>query len=46
MARQRWEQYAGSRRVLLEKLTFVREDSQNCWSDLARVQLGRSLVSR
>src|SRR5262249_4908598 len=30
IARQRWEHYSGSRRVLLEKLTFVREDSKNC----------------
>lgn len=46
IARQRWEEYSGSRRILLEKLTFVREDSQNCWVDLAPVQLGRRLVSR
>ena len=46
VARQRWAEYSGSRRVLLEKLTFVREDDQNCWSDLARIQLGRRLVSR
>lgn len=46
IARQRWEKYAGSRRILLEKLTFVREDSPNCWIDLAAVQLGRRLVSR
>ena len=46
IARQRWEAYSGSRRILLEKLTFVREDSQNCWVDLAPVQLGRRLVSR
>ena len=46
IARNRWEGYSGSRRILLEKLTFVREDSQNCWVDLAPVQLGRSLVSR
>ena len=45
IARQRWEQCSGSRTVLLEKLTFVREDSQNHWSDLARIQLGRRLVS-
>jgi 2'-5' RNA ligase len=45
IARQRWEEYAGSRRILLEKLTFVREDSPNCWVDLAPVQLGRRLVS-
>lgn len=45
-ARQRWEKYAGTRRILLERLTFVREDSTNCWADLAPVMLGRSLVSR
>ena len=46
VACQRWREYAGSRRILLEKLTFVREDSLNCWVDLAPVQLGRRLVSR
>lgn len=46
MARQRWEDYQGSRRIPLERLTFVREDSPNCWVDLAPVVLGRSLVSR
>ena len=45
-ARQRWDRYAGPRRILLERLTFVREDSTNCWIDLAQVMLGRSLVSR
>lgn len=45
-ARARWAQYAGSRHILLEKLTFVREDAQNCWVDLAPVPLGRNLVSR
>lgn len=46
IARERWEQYHGSRRILLESLTFVREEGQNCWVDLAPVHLGRSLVSR
>jgi len=46
IARQRWSDYSGSRRILLERLTFVREDDQNCWIDLAPVLLGRSLVSR
>ena len=46
VARERWNGYSGSRRVLLEKLTFVREDSTNCWRDLAPVVLGRTLVSR
>jgi len=45
-ARQRWQEYSGSRRILLEKLTFVREESPNCWADLAAVLLGRRLVSR
>lgn len=46
IARERWEQYSGSRRILLERLTFVREDAQNCWVDLAPIPLGRRLVSR
>ena len=50
IARERWAQYAGSRRILLERLTFVREDVregvQSCWVDLAPVRLGRQLVSR
>lgn len=45
-ARQRWQDYSGSRRILLENLTFVREESPNCWVDLAPVRLGRRLVSR
>ncbi len=46
IARDRWAKFAGSRRILLEKLTFVREDAQHCWVDLAAVRLGRSFVSR
>lgn len=45
VARERWRQYAGSRRILVDRLTFVREDAQNCWVDLAPVLLGGSLVS-
>jgi len=45
-ARKRWEHYSGSRRIFLDRLTFVREESPNCWVDLAPVLLGRSLVSR
>ncbi len=45
VARERWQQYAGSRRILLDRLTFVREDAQNCWVDLAPVLLGGSLVT-
>jgi 2'-5' RNA ligase len=46
IARERWAQYSGSRRIPLERLTFVREDGQNCWIDLASVSLGRELVSK
>ncbi len=45
IARERWQQYSGSRRILLDRLTFVREDAQNCWVDLAPVPLGGRLVS-
>lgn len=53
-ARERWSQYSGSRRILLEGLTFVREDvregaregAPSCWVDLAPVPLGRTLVSK
>jgi len=50
MASERWDRYTGSRRILLERLTFVREevrqDGHNCWLDVAPVPLGRTLVSR
>jgi hypothetical protein len=46
IASKRWSQYTGSRRILLEKLTFVREDVENHWVDLAPVPLGRRLVSQ
>jgi len=45
-ASERWAQYSGSRRILLEKLIFVREDAEHCWVDLAPIPLGRKLVSR
>jgi 2'-5' RNA ligase len=44
VAHDRWARYSGTRRILLEKLIFVREEAQNCWLDLASVQLGRTLV--
>jgi 2'-5' RNA ligase len=46
MAAERWARYTGNRRILLERLTFVREDGNNCWVDLASVVLGSTLVSR
>jgi 2'-5' RNA ligase len=49
MACERWAQFSGSRRILVERLTFVREEVQlgqhNCWIDLAPVPLGGTLVS-
>jgi 2'-5' RNA ligase len=45
VAHERWESYPGSRRILLDRLTFVREDAQDCWIDLAPVPLGGTLVS-
>ena len=46
LACERWRHYLGSRHILLDRLTFVREDAPNCWVDLAPVPLGGSLVSR
>lgn len=46
VSRNRWAEYAGTRRVQLENLTFVREDQPSCWVDLAPVRLGRRLVTR
>jgi 2'-5' RNA ligase len=45
IARRRWQEYLGSRRILLDRLTFVREDAANRWVDLAPVALGGDLVS-
>lgn len=45
-ARDRWAEFHGSRRILVRELTFVREEEENCWVDLAGVPLGRSLVNR
>jgi 2'-5' RNA ligase len=44
LASERWSHYGGSRRIRLERLTFVREEAQNCWLDLAPVTLGAYLV--
>jgi 2'-5' RNA ligase len=45
VARERWSQYRGTRRILVEQLTFVREGENNTWVDLAPIPLGRTLVS-
>jgi 2'-5' RNA ligase len=46
VACERWSRYSGDRRILLECLTFVREEEPDRWIDLAPVTLGRALVSR
>lgn len=46
ICRERWQHYPGSRTILLDQLTFVRESQPNCWVDLAPVPLGRRLALR
>ncbi|MGH9579800.1 MAG: 2'-5' RNA ligase family protein [Terriglobales bacterium] len=45
-SRRRWEGYRGTRRVLIDQLTFVREGPNNRWIDLAQLQLGRDIAPR
>ena len=45
-ARDRWAEFEGGRHIQMKELTFVREEEQNRWVDLAGVPLGSSLVSR
>ncbi|HYY69705.1 MAG TPA: 2'-5' RNA ligase family protein [Terriglobales bacterium] len=42
--RQRWTQYHGPRRTLIDELTFVRQTESLQWQDLAPIQLGSSLL--
>jgi hypothetical protein len=44
VARERWKEYTGSPRILIEELTFVREGENNTWVDLKPIPLGRTLV--
>jgi len=46
VARDRWAEFSGSRLVTLKELTFVREERENHWVDLAGLPLGRTLVER
>ena len=46
IASDRWSAFEGLRRIEIKELTFVREEQENHWVDLAPVPLGRSLVSR
>ena len=41
-ARARWAQFKGNRCIEIRDLTFVRENGQNCWSDLAQIPLWTS----
>lgn len=45
VARERWAHFEGSRDIHVSELTFVREDEEHCWVDLAGVPLGGQLVS-
>jgi 2'-5' RNA ligase len=45
IARERWSRYNGSRRLLIEEVTFVRGGRDLYeWTDLAPIPLGRSLA--
>lgn len=44
VARQRWSQYRGTRRVDVEELTFVCNPGNNDWRDITPVQLGAGLA--
>jgi 2'-5' RNA ligase len=43
-ATERWTEYHGPRRILIESLTFVRETSPHHWEDLAPIPLGRRMA--
>jgi 2'-5' RNA ligase len=45
MARERWAEFAGQRRVHVEELMFVREQDGH-WQDVAPLALGRQLSSK
>jgi 2'-5' RNA ligase len=47
VARGRWTDYDGPRRVLIDELAFVREVDRegNCWTDVAPVRLGRRVAA-
>jgi 2'-5' RNA ligase len=46
VARTRWEEFKGNRCIEVRDLTFVREDGQNCWIDLAQIPLGSKHLVR
>ena len=46
IARQRWTNFDGIRKVEVRELTFVREKQENRWVDLAPVPLGSTFAFR
>ncbi len=44
VARERWSGYHNTRRILIDSLTFVRQEPQNRWLDLAPIRLGSRLA--
>jgi 2'-5' RNA ligase len=45
-ARARWAEFKGNRCIEVRDLTFVREDVQNCWQDLAEIPLGTQRLAK
>lgn len=46
VARDKWAEFTGDRLVTVKELTFVREEGESHWVDVAGLPLGRSLVQR
>jgi len=44
VARTRWAEFGESRCIEVRDLTFVREEGQNQWADLAEIPLGQRLI--
>ncbi len=45
-ARDRWALFTGNRSIPVSELSFVREEEQNRWVDVAGIRLGRTIVKR
>ncbi len=45
IARKRWECFREPRTIQIQKLTFVREERDHCWLDLATLPLGPQPVA-
>lgn len=47
VAQNRWREYGGPRRVLIDELAFVREIDResNSWTDVAPIRLGRRVAA-